>query len=115
MKPIVLEFAEGYWDGRSLSTDSADQEEAFLAAACYEMSHHGAIGGECAALSDDAVTYARIHGWPRSQEGTLRGDHRYLVTERCETAGEIVVRLTLVPVANSSTPTALKLQLKEGT
>ena len=106
MKTIVLEFAGGYWEGKSLNTDSADQEEAFLAAACYEMSHHGAIGGECAALSDDAVTYARIHGWPRSQEGTLRGDHRYLVTERRETEGEIVVRLRHVPVAISSMPTA---------
>ena len=107
MKPVVLEFVGGYWDGRSLSTDSADQEEAFLAAACYEISHHGAIGGQCATLSEDAVTFARIHGWPRSGDGTLRGDHRYLVAERRETEGEIIVRLRHAPVASPSTPTAI--------
>ena len=106
MKPIVLEFVGGYWEGKSLSTDSADQEEALLAAACYQMSHHGAIGGECAALSDDAVTFARIHGWPRSREGTLRGNHRYLVAERRETEGEIIVRLRHVPIVSPSTATA---------
>jgi hypothetical protein len=93
MKPIVFEFSGGYWDGASLRTDSADQEEALLAAACYELSHHGAIGAECGALSDDAVTYARIHHRPRPQEGTLYGDHQYRISERRETEEQILVRL----------------------
>jgi hypothetical protein len=105
MKPIILEFVGGYWDGKSLSTNSSDQEEALLAAACYEMSHHGAIGGECAALSDDAVTFARLHGWPRSREGTFRGDHRYRVSEHRETESEILVRLRNVPIESPSTAT----------
>lgn len=105
MKPIVLQFVGGYWDGKSLSTDSADQEEALLAAACYEMSHHGAIGGECGALSDDAVTFARIHGWTAPKEGTLHGNHRYLVSERRETVDEIVVRLRHAPAGSPSAAT----------
>jgi hypothetical protein len=103
MKPIVLEFEGGYWDGRSLSTGSSDQEEALLATACYEISHHGAVGAECAALSGDAVTFARIHGWPNSREGTFCGDHRYRVTEHKETEDEIIVRLRQVPAEDPST------------
>ena len=80
MKPIILEFSGGYWDGTALRTDAADQEEALLATACYELSHHGAIGAECGALSSDAVTYARIHHRARPQEGTLGGHHRYRIT-----------------------------------
>ena len=101
MRSVVLEFVGGYWEGRSLRTDSADQEEALLAAACYEASHHGAIGGECAALSDDAVMYARIHGWQESKDGNFRGTHRYLVTERRETESEIVVQFRHLPLADS--------------
>ena len=98
MKPIVLEFVGGYWNGRSLRTDAADQEESLLAAACYEMLHHGAIGGECRALSDDAVMFARTHGWAAPQEGAFCGDHRYLVSERLETEDVIVIRLRHLPV-----------------
>ncbi len=105
MKPIVLEFVGGYWDGKSLRTNSSDQEEALLAVACYEMSHRGTIGGECAALSDDAVTFARVHGWPRSREGTFCGDHRYRVTEHLETEDEIIVKLRHVPKESPSTAT----------
>ena len=72
-----------------------------MAAACYEKSHHGAIGGQCAALSEYAVVYARVHGWRDSNEGTLRGTHRYVVTERRETESEIVIKLRHSPVADS--------------
>jgi len=101
MKPIVVEFVGGYWDGKSLRSDSLDQEESLLASACYEMTHHGAIGRECAGLSSDAVEFARIHGWAAAREGTLQGDHRYRVTERRETEDEIVIRLRHAPVAGS--------------
>ena len=100
-KPIVLQFVGGYWDGKSLRTDSADQEEVLLATACYEMSHHGAIGAECAGLSDDAVTFARIHRWAAPNEGGFDEAHRYLVTERCETESEIVVKLRHAPAGDS--------------
>jgi hypothetical protein len=90
-KPIVLEFVGGSWDGNTLRSDSSDQEEQFLAAGCYEMSHHGAIGEECVGLSDDAVTFARRHGWKAAEEAPLCGDHRYLVVERRETETEIIV------------------------
>ena len=92
MKPIVLKFVGGYWDGRSLRSDSPDRQEVFLAAGCYEMSHHGAVGGECLGLSDGAVAFAQSHGWNAAKEaGLCGGDHRYVATERLETEAEIVV------------------------
>lgn len=45
MKPLVLQFVGGDWDGKTLRTDSADYEEQLPAAGCYEISHHGAVGG----------------------------------------------------------------------
>ncbi len=96
-KSITLEFTGGYWNGKSLRTDSADQEESLLAMACYELAHHGAIGAECAGMSDDAVTFARLHGWAAAQEAGLQGTHRYRVTERRETEREIVIQFRLAP------------------
>lgn len=90
-KAITVEFQGGYWDGRALRTASDDQEEVLLAMACYEMAHHGAIGAECAGMSDDAVIFARLHGWAAAKEAGLGGDHRYRVTERRETADQITV------------------------
>ena len=101
MKPIVLEFVGGYWDGKTLRTDSPEQEEEFLAAGCYEMSHHGAIGQECVGLSEDAVTFARKHDWEAAKEASLCGDHRYLVAERRETETEIVVTFKYHPIPKS--------------
>ena len=98
MKPMVLEFVGGYWDGKTLRTDSPDYEEQLLAAGCYEMSHHGAIGGECVELSYDAVGFARRHGWLAAEEASLCGDHRYLVAERRETETEIVVTFKYHPM-----------------
>ena len=92
MKPIVLEFVGGYWDGKTLRTDSTDQQELLLVAECYEMSHHGAIGQECIGLSGDAPTFARSHGWEAPEDASLHGDHRYFVSERRETRTEIRVR-----------------------
>ena len=92
MKAIVLKFVGGYWDGKSLRSDSPDLEETFLAAGCYEMSHHGSIGGECLGLSDAAVAFARTHEWDAAREADLCGDdHRYVAIERLETEAEIVV------------------------
>ncbi|MCL4205799.1 MAG: L-aspartate oxidase [Pirellulaceae bacterium] len=96
-KTITLEFAGGYWEGKTLHTDSADQEESLLASACYEMAHHGTIGAECVGLSDDAVTYARLHGWPEAADAGLQGAHRYRVVEHRETEQEIVVKLQFQP------------------
>jgi hypothetical protein len=100
-KPIVLEFVGGYWDGKSLRTDSSDDQEAFLAAGCYEMSHRGAIGHECVGLSDDAVWFAQQHGWKAAEEAGLRGSHHYLVSERRETEKEIVITFTCELYANA--------------
>ena len=91
MKPIILKFIGGYWDGRSLRSDSADQEELFLAVGCYEMSHHGSIGGQCVGLSDSAVALAQSHGWDAAKEAGLCGDHRYCVCQRRETESEIEI------------------------
>lgn len=93
---IILEFAGGYWDGRSLCTDSEDLEESLLARACYEMAHRGAIGAQCSGMSDEAVLFARLHGWARAKEAGLHGDHCYRVAERRETEREIVVKFRLV-------------------
>jgi len=92
MKRIVLGFAGGPWDGRTLRTDSADGEEMLLATACYETSHHGAIGEECVGLLADEETFARRHAWPGATEGVMREDHHYVVSERCETETEIIIR-----------------------
>ena len=100
MKPVVLTFVGGYWNGKSLKMDSDDKEESLLAAACYEMTHHGSPGEECTGLSEDAVTFARVHGWATPEEGGLQGDHRYMVTERRETLSEIVITLSEVPDTN---------------
>jgi hypothetical protein len=98
MKPIVLEFVGGYWNGKTLRTDSPDREEQFLASGCYEMSHHGAIGGQCVGLSDAAVNFARGHDWKAPNEARLHGDHRYLVTEFRETETELTVKFKHDPV-----------------
>jgi len=98
MKTIALEFAGGYWDGRTLRTDSPDDEEQLLAAACYEMSHHGVIGGECVELSFDAVGFCRRHSWVAAEGASFCGDHRYLVTERRETETEIVITFKYRPM-----------------
>jgi hypothetical protein len=97
MRPIVLGFIGGIWDGKCLRTDSSDQEEAWLAAGYYEMSHHGEIGAECWGLSVETAAYARNH-WPTSEEAGL-GDlhHRYVVSERRETAEEVVITFMHAP------------------
>lgn len=94
MRRIILRFNGGYWDGRKLCSDASDQEESLFATACYEMTHHGSIGEQCPGLSDDAVTFARIHGWQGPQDATMYGDHSYMVTERHETKDEIIITLT---------------------
>ena len=98
MKPIILGFIGGMWDGKSLRTDSSDQEEALLAAGCYEMCHHGEIGAECFGLAVETMAYARSHSWPVSNESGLGGHRRYLVSERRETEKEIIVTLKHAPV-----------------
>ena len=99
MKPITLGFIGGIWDGKSLRTDSSDQEEAWLAAGCYEMCHHGAIGAECSGLAVETTAYARSHRWVTNDEAGLGGrHHRYVVSERRETAEGVVVVLMHAPV-----------------
>jgi hypothetical protein len=100
-KSITLLFSGGYWDGKTLRTDSADQEESLLARACYEMAHHGAIGAECSGMSDDAVTFARLHAWTAPNEAGLQGQHRYRVIERRETEWEIFVTFGQRPVGDT--------------
>jgi hypothetical protein len=104
MKRITLEFVGGPWDGKALCTDSADREEVWLAAACYETSHHGAIGGRWPGPSGDAAVFARRHGWPATDQSHGRGGHRYLVSERRETEEALVVTFEYRPVETSRTP-----------
>jgi hypothetical protein len=91
MRPVVLEFIGGAWDGKCLRTDSSDREEALLAAECYEMSHHGLVGATCAGFSVDAAAYARDHFWPLQDGVSWHEQYRYRVVERHETENEIVV------------------------
>jgi hypothetical protein len=98
MKPVVLQFTGGYWDKRRLRTDAADQEEAFLASGCYEMSHHGKVGSKIVGLSGDAIAYARHHGWRAAQDAGLGGSHCYVVSEYRETETEIVITFRDIPV-----------------
>lgn len=73
MKPIILKFVGGPWDGKTLRSDSTDQEEVWLAAACYETSHHGTIGADCVALSDRTTSGRR--GRIRIPWGEGKGHH----------------------------------------
>lgn len=91
MKPLVLEFIGGHWDGRILRTDSSDYEEQLLAAACYEMSHHGAVGGGCVGLANDAGSFARRHGWAVADDAVSWEGDRYSVAEHRETETEIIL------------------------
>jgi hypothetical protein len=94
----VLQFMGGYWNERRLRTDAQDQEEAFLASGCYEMSHHGKVGSKIAGLSGDAIAFARHHGWRAAQDAGLTGAHTYVVTEYRETETEIVITFREIPV-----------------
>jgi hypothetical protein len=101
MKPIVLEFIGGYWDGKTVRSDSLEQEEALVAAGCYEMSHHGAIGQECLGLSPELIAFARHHGWQAARNARRHGAHRYVVAEHRETENEIVVTFKYDPTRDS--------------
>jgi hypothetical protein len=48
-------------------------------------------------LSEDAIIYARLHGWNAATEAALQGDHRYRVTEHRETARENIIILEYQP------------------
>ena len=98
MKLLVLKFEGGYWDGKTLRTDSPEYEEQLLAIGCYEVSHHGAVGGTFAELSPDAASFARRHGWGTGEEAAWHGDPRYLVAERRETETEVVVTFRYHPM-----------------
>ncbi len=101
VKPLVLQFVGGYWGGKTLRSDSRDYNEHLLAAACYQMSHHGAVGEACVELSSDAAEFAIRHGWAPPQEAHLWGYDRYSITERRETATELVVTLAYQPTGYS--------------
>lgn len=92
MKTVVLTFDGGAWDGKTLRTDSVDLEEAMLAAACYELSHHGMVGRDCTGVSGDTQHFAQMHGWAQGQADELYGPHRYVVMEYQETEDEIAIR-----------------------
>lgn len=106
MKRIVLRFVGGDWDGRSIRSDSPEQEEVFLATGYYEMSHHGLVGSECVGLSDDAVAFAKHHGWDAAKNLNAAGEHRYRVCERRETETAIIVTLRHVPSQHVKNPPA---------
>ena len=96
MRPTVLRFVGGPWDGKTLRSDAADYEEQLLAAECYEMSHHGAVGSRCVGLSCDATGFARRHGWAAADEAGP--DQRYLVAERRETETGLTVTFQFRPM-----------------
>lgn len=98
MKPTVLEFVGGHWDGKVLRTDSNDYEEQLLAAGCYEMSHRGAVGTACVGLSYDAMIFSRRHRWTGAEEVGFCENHRYRVAERQETEALTVIRFEYRPV-----------------
>lgn len=92
MRSTVVEFVGGPLGGRALRSNASDDEERLLVAACYEMSHHGAIEAECVELSYDAVGFCRTHGWATRDNAAIRANHRYVVAERRENETEVVVK-----------------------
>jgi hypothetical protein len=97
MKTTVLEFVGGFWDGKVLRTDSSDYEEQLLAVGCYEMSHHGAIGGACVELWCEVGEFAKTHGWMAVEEPRMQASGRYTVAERRETETEIIITFKYHP------------------
>jgi hypothetical protein len=102
VKSLVLEFIGGHFDGKVLRTDSIDQEEVWLAAACYETSHHGEIGRECFAPSCDVDVFAKRHGWATAKGSSFHRHHGYRVTQRRETETEIAVTFEYKPTGTSA-------------
>lgn len=49
------------------------------------------LGGVCAALSNDAMRFARGHGWVSFDEDSSWKDNPYCVVEHRETETEIIV------------------------
>lgn len=83
MKPFILEFIGGCWDGMNLHSDSPDPVEVKLAMACYAETLGGAEG--------------KMTVLP-SEYGTRRGSSRgskYVVAHRVEVEEEVLIRLDL--------------------
>ena len=86
MKPliiIILEFIDGCWDGMNLCNDSPDPVEVKFMQACYADTENGTIGRKTVVSSEYAT-----------RRGTKPGN-QYVVTNRAEHDGEILVRLEL--------------------
>jgi hypothetical protein len=83
MKPFILEFIGGCWDGMNLCSESPDPVEVKLAKACYAETWSGTFGKITVVPSEYAT-----------QRGSQPGN-RYVVTNRVDHDGEVLVRLEL--------------------
>jgi hypothetical protein len=81
MNGVILEFIGGAWDGMNLSTETADLVEARLARNAYKATQEG--------LKGRIVIMPWQYGVCRSSDQGCR----YVVTDRTEIDGEILVRL----------------------
>jgi hypothetical protein len=83
---ITFEFLEGFMDGRTVSTDSEDENEAMLAPAYSAFTEGGKVGKRFVLVSDFAIENA-----PESATG-----HIYEVIERTEDQERVLVRAKFV-------------------
>ncbi len=83
MKPFILEFIGGCWDGMNLCSHSPDPVELKLAKTCYAETGAGAVGKTTLVPAEYGT-----------RRGSSRGN-RYVVVHRMETGGEVLVRLNV--------------------
>ncbi len=83
MKPFILEFIGGCWDGMNLCSESSDPVEVKLAKGCYAETE-GGTEGKTTVLPSEYGT----------RRGTSRGS-KYVVVHRMEVGGELLIRLEL--------------------
>jgi hypothetical protein len=90
---IIVEFAGGPLDGKTVEGEWGDEEEADR---YYLLTHHGAVGQRFKIASEYAVeTLAREKLKRESRHFFQR--HVYEVTHRLEADDEVLVRAEYVP------------------
>lgn len=90
---ILIEFLGGDWDGKTLDSQSPDEEERELLWGCYDMTGQGTVGG-----AFHGVSMSQLEGSLKGERSLRnikleRGSHKYTVVERVEEGNEILVRL----------------------
>jgi hypothetical protein len=90
-KRIRLEFSGGYWDGKTLDSQSTDMDEVEWLRTILFLTKNGTKGQAFHGLSPDAARFLASQGWPKPKGGG--STHQYTVTNKIETDTGIFVTL----------------------